>query len=62
MSMNYTIPKDPNLLLSYVKMMLRDRFSSFEEFCAVNDADMTEITEKLGAIGYTYDEELNQFK
>ncbi|MBQ3428342.1 MAG: DUF4250 domain-containing protein [Mogibacterium sp.] len=62
MSMNYTIPKDPNMLLSYVNMMLRDRFSSFEEFCAVNDADMTEITEKLGAIGYTYDEELNQFK
>ena len=50
------------MLLSYVNMMLRDRFSSFEEFCAVNDADMTEITEKLGAIGYTYDEELNQFK
>ena len=62
MSMNYTIPKDPNMLLSYVNMMLRDRFSSFEEFCAVNDADMTEINEKLGAIGYTYDEELNQFK
>ena len=62
MSMNYTIPKDPNMLLSYVNMMLRDRFSSFEEFCAVNDADMTESTEKLGAIGYTYDEELTQFK
>ena len=62
MSMSYKIPSDPNMLLSYVNMMLRDRFSSFEEFCAVNDADMTEITEKLGAIGYTYDEELNQFK
>jgi hypothetical protein len=62
MSMSYNIPNDPNMLLSYVNMMLRDRFSSFEEFCAVNDADMTEITEKLGAIGYTYDEELNQFK
>ena len=62
MSMNYTIPKDPNMLLSYVNMMLRDRYSSFEEFCAVNDADMTEITDKLGAIGYTYSEELNQFK
>ena len=62
MSMSYKIPGDPNMLLSYVNMMLRDRFSSFEEFCAVNDADMTEITEKLGAIGYTYDEELNQFK
>ena len=62
MSMNYTIPKDPNMLLSYVNMMLRDRYSSLEEFCAANAADMTGITEKLGAIGYTYDEELNQFK
>ena len=62
MSMNYTIPKDPNMLLSYVNMMLRDRYSSLEEFCAANGADMTGITEKLGAIGYTYDEELNQFK
>ena len=62
MSMNYTIPKDPNMLLSYVNMMLRDRYSSLEEFCAANDTDMTGITEKLGAIGYTYDEELNQFK
>lgn len=62
MSMNYTIPKDPNMLLSYVNMMLRDRFSSLEDFCAVNDADITEITDKLGAIGYTYSEELNQFK
>ncbi len=62
MSMNYTIPKDPNMLLSYVNMMLRDRFSSLEDFCAVNDADVNEITDKLGAIGYTYSEELNQFK
>ena len=62
MSMSYNIPNDPNMLLSYVNMMLRDRFSSFEEFCAAYDADMSGITDKLGAIGYAYDEELNQFK
>ena len=62
MSMSYNIPNDPNMLLSYVNMMLRDRYSSLEEFCSANDADMTGITDKLGAIGYTYDEELNQFK
>lgn len=60
--MNYTIPKDPNMLLSYVNMMLRDRYSSLEDFCAVNDADINDITDKLGAIGYTYSKELNQFK
>jgi len=62
MSMSYNIPNDPNMLLSYVNMMLRDRYSSLEEFCAANNADMIEITDKLGTIGYTYSEELNQFK
>ena len=45
--MGYNIPKDPNMLISYVNMMLRDRYSSLEEFCNDNDADVNEITEKL---------------
>ena len=60
--MNYTIPKDPNMLLSFLNMMLRDRYSSLEEFCIVNDADINEITDKLETIGYQYDEKLNQFR
>ena len=62
MSMNYTIPKDPNMLLSYVNMMLRDRYSSLEEFCTVYEADIGEITARLSAAGYEYDAELNQFR
>ena len=49
--MNYTIPKDPNILYSYVNMMLKDRYSSLGEFCIVNDADADEIkgyTERSG--------------
>ena len=49
--MNYAIPKDPNMLYSYINMMLRDRYSSLEEFCTVNDADIDEIkryTERCG--------------
>ena len=60
--MNYKIPKDPNILLSYMNMMLRDRYPSLEEFCVENDADINEIKDKLNAIGYEFDEELNQFK
>ena len=60
--MNYKIPKDPNMLLSFMNMMLRDRYPSLEEFCIVYDADINEITEKLDAIGYQYDEKLNQFR
>jgi hypothetical protein len=43
-------------------MMLRDRYPSLEEFCLVNDADITDITEKLNAAGYEYNEKLNQFR
>lgn len=60
--MNYKIPNDPNMLLSYTNMMLRDRYSSLEEFCLVNDADISDITEKLNAAGYEYNEKLNQFR
>ena len=60
--MSYNIPKDPNMLYSYINMMLRDRYSSLEEFCTVNDADIAEITGKLEAAGYQYDETLNQFR
>ena len=60
--MNYKLPKDPNMLLSFMNMMLRDRYSSLEEFCIVYGADINEITNKLNAIGYQYDENLNQFK
>jgi hypothetical protein len=59
--MSYNIPKDPNMLYSYINMMLRDKFDSLEEFCNVNDADMDEIVEKLKAAGFEYDAELNQF-
>lgn len=60
--MNYTIPKEPNILYSYMNMMLRDRYPSLEEFCTVNDADADGIKDILKEAGYTYDPELNQFR
>ena len=60
--MEYKLPNDPNMLLSFMNMMLRDRYPSLEEFCIVNDADLNGIKEKLKAAGYEYDEKLNQFK
>ena len=43
-------------------MMLRDRYSSLEEFCTVNDADVDEIKDILKGAGYTYDPEMNRFR
>lgn len=60
--MNYTIPKDTNILYSYVNMMLRDRYSSLGEYCIVNDVDADELKGILKEAGYTYDPELNQFR
>ncbi len=55
------IPKDPNILFSYINTQLRDNYSSLEELCSSLDADKNEITQKLEALGYKYNEELNKF-
>ena len=60
--MNYTIPKDPHMLYSFINVMLRDRYSSLEEFCMVHEADIDEITDRLRAAGYEYIADINQFR
>ena len=55
------LPKDPILLFSVVNMKLRDFYSSLDALCDDLDEDKNEITERLSAAGYTYDEDLNQF-
>ena len=55
------LPKDSILLLSVVNMKLRDFYSSFDALCDDLDEDKNEITARLSAAGYTYDEEINQF-
>lgn len=56
------IPQNPDMLLSFINMKLRDEFDSFSELCNVLDLDITEIEQKLADAGYFYNEELNQFK
>lgn len=57
-----SIPKDPNMLYSYINMMLRDEFDSLEKFCAAKDVSREQILETLAASGYSYDETINQFR
>jgi len=56
------MPEDPVMLLSYVNTQLRDNYSSLEELCASNGADVKEVVKKLESIDYYYDKESNQFK
>ena len=53
---------DPFLLLSLVNTALRDKYSSFEDYCYGEDVDGAEIETALSSIGYFYDENTNSFK
>ena len=48
------IPNDPNMLLSFVNLKLRDYYSSLEAMCDDLDVNRAEIEDKLQSIGYSY--------
>ena len=58
---NGMIPQDPVMLLSFVNLKLRDFYGNLDQLCDDLDVKKQEITEKLAAIDYHYDEERNQF-
>lgn len=55
------IPKDPVMLLSFVNMKLRDKYSSLDAMCEDLEILPSEVIEKLAQIDYHYDVEKNQF-
>jgi len=55
------IPNDPVILLSYINTMLRDSYPSLSALCEDLELDEGELTEKLSAVGFTYDAENNRF-
>lgn len=55
------IPKDPNMLLSFINLKLRDCYSDFESLGDDLDISLSETEEKLNSIGYFYDKKTNQF-
>ena len=56
------VPSDPIILLSYMNTQLRDKYSSFDDFCYDNDIDADKVLQTLEEIGYYYNGQLNQFK
>ena len=60
--MSNEMPKDPHILVSYINMMLRDRYPSLAEFCENKNADLEDMLKKLSDAGYEYNEEINQFR
>lgn len=55
------MPKDPNILLSYINTQLRDNYDSLEELIRALDLDKAEVTASLSGIGYVYDSALNKY-
>ena len=53
---------DPHMLASIVNMKLRDFYSSLTLFCYDLELERGIIEEKLERAGYSYIEEINQFK
>lgn len=56
------VPNDPIMLLSYINTRLRDYYPSLSALCEAEDVDISSINDKLEAIGYSYNAELNQYK
>ena len=55
------LPKDPNMLLSYINTQLRDNYTDLDELCSSMGVSAGDITDSLAGIGYVYDSGLNRF-
>lgn len=55
------MPKDPVMLLSFVNLKLRDFYKDLDALCEDLGVEKQEITDRLAAIDYRYDEGQNQF-
>ena len=49
------------MLLSYVNTMLRDKYANLDALCDDLGVSKADITAKLSAAGFEYDENLNKF-
>jgi len=55
------LPNDPIMLYSTINLKLRDFYSSLDALCEDMDVDKEELTGKLKAAGFEYNEESNRF-
>ncbi len=59
--MSNNLPKDSVMLLSYINTQLRDFYPNLDELCKTLDIDKDELENKLAAIDYRYNAEMNKF-
>ena len=56
------IPNNPEMLLSFVNMKLRDEYQTLEDLCEDLDIDINELCQKLHSAGYEYSPDAKQFR
>ena len=59
--MSNNLPKDSVMRLSYINTQLRDFYPNLDELCKTLDVDKDELENKLAAIDYRYNAEMNKF-
>jgi hypothetical protein len=62
MDLGSYITMDPHLLLGLVNTELRNHCDSLDDLVKTHDLDQEKLEEKLGAAGYIYKPEQNQFR
>ena len=55
-----TLPKDPFMLLSIVNTYLRDKYTSLDELCEIENINKEELIKSLSVAGFEYSEENNK--
>ncbi len=53
---------DPYILLSAVNMRLRDQYSSLDDLCSSEEISKDKLMQTFAKCGFTYNEDLRQFK
>lgn len=56
------LPQDPFMLLSYINTKLRDDYVSLDDLCRSEEIDKAALVAALGAAGFEYMPEINQFR
>lgn len=59
--MDYGMPKDPFMLMSFVNMKLRDYYPTLDALCDDLNVDRRELEEQLAAAGFAYNPAANKF-
>ncbi len=58
---NMTLPNNPDMLVSFVNMKLRDEYASLEAMCEDLDLNPDELCQNLRNAGYEYSPEAKRF-